>query len=184
MTRSMLVFTRGLLTASALAAGLSLSHAQTATPTAAASSAKPAKPAPKPAAKPAATPVPKVAAEKPGPDKSGPDKKVTRSTSIPATGLFVGDQLSASTKSKLTELILDSIGQRIEMALLVPTGPWKIDGAGKGDTNLTSARLQSLRRFLTDRGVDPKKIFVESRTDAKIKTPRLDVQLITSPAND
>ena len=160
MIRSLFVFTRGLLMASALAAGLSLSHAQTAAPASAASSAKPAKPAHKPAAKPAATPVPKVAAEKPGPDKSGPDKKVTRSTSIPATGLFVGDQLSASTKSKLTELILDSIGQRIEMALLVPTGPWKIDGAGKGDRDLNAARLQSLRRFLTDRGVDPKKIFV------------------------
>lgn len=108
----------------------------------------------------------------------------TRKATLPAKGLFIGDQLSESTKSKLTDLIIDSIGMRIELALLVPTGDWKIDGAGKRDNDLTSARLQSLRRFLTDRGVDPKKIFVESRIDPKIKTPRLDVQLMVSPAVD
>ena len=171
MIRPVLDFLRCLLATSALALCLAPSHAQTA------ASAPAAKPAAKPAPKPAATPVPKAAA-------GGSDKPATRSTSIPAKGLFVGDQLSDSTKSKLTDLILDAIGQRIELALLVPTGPWKIDGAGKSDTNLTSARLQSLRRFLTDRGVDPKKIFVETRADPKVKTPRLDVQLITTPAND
>ena len=114
------------------------------------------------------------------------DKARTRNASLPAKGLFVRDQLSESTKAKLAELILGSIGMRIEMALLVPTGNWKIDGAGKSDSDLTAARLQSLRRFLTDRGVDPKKIFVESRVDPKIKTPRLDVQLVVStpPAVD
>ncbi len=118
--------------------------------------------------------------------KPADDKVRTRTTSLPAQGLFVRDQLSESTKAKLTELILGSIGMRIEMALLLPTGNWKIDGAGKGDRDLTAARLQSLRRFLTDRGVDPKKIFVESRIDPKIKTPRLDVQLVVStpPAVD
>ena len=116
--------------------------------------------------------------------KVADDKSRTRKASLPAKGLFVGDKLSESTKSKLTELMLDSIGMRIELALLVPTGNWKIDGAGKGDSDLTAARLQSLRRFLTDRGVDPKKIFVESRIDPKIKTPRLDVQLIVAPSND
>ena len=114
--------------------------------------------------------------------KAAEDKSRQRSASIPAKGLFVGNQLSESTKAKLTELILDSIGMRIELALLVPTGPWKIDGAGKTDRDLNAARLQSLRRFLTDRGVDPNKIFVESRIDPKIKTPRLDVQLVVSPA--
>jgi OOP family OmpA-OmpF porin len=113
--------------------------------------------------------------------KAADDKSRTRSASLPAKGLFVRDQLSDSTKAKLTELILGSIGMRIEVALLVPTGNWKIDGAGKSDRDLTAARLQSLRRFLTDRGVDPKKIFIESRVDPKIKTPRLDVQLVTSP---
>ena len=114
--------------------------------------------------------------------KASEDKSRQRNASIPAKGLFVGNQLSESTKAKLTELILDSIGMRIEVALLVPTGPWKIDGAGKTDRDLNAARLQSLRRFLTDRGVDPKKIFVESRIDPKIKTPRLDVQLVVTPA--
>lgn len=114
--------------------------------------------------------------------KAADDKSRSRNASLPAKGLFVGDQLSESTKAKLTELILSSIGMRIEMALLLPTGNWKIDGAGKSDRNMTAARLQSLRRFLTDRGVDPKKIFVESRIDPKIKTPRLDVQLVVSPA--
>lgn len=116
--------------------------------------------------------------------KVADDKSRTRNASLPAKGLFVKDQLSEATKSKLTELMLDAIGMRIELALLVPTGDWKIDGAGKKDNDLTAARLQSLRRFLTDRGVDPKKIFIESRVDPKIKTPRLDVQLLVSPAND
>ncbi len=116
--------------------------------------------------------------------KAADDKSRTRKASLPAKGLFVGDKLSESTKARLTELMLDAIGMRIEMALLVPTGNWKIDGAGKGDSDLTAARLQALRRFLTDRGVDPKKIFVESRVDPKIKTPRLDVQLVVAPTND
>ncbi len=114
--------------------------------------------------------------------KPAEDKTKTRTASLPAKGLFVGNQLSESTKAKLTELILSAIGMRIEVALLVPSGNWKIDGAGKSDRDMTAARLQSLRRFLTDRGVDPKKIFVESRVDPKIKTPRLDVQLVVTPA--
>jgi len=112
------------------------------------------------------------------------NKPTTRRTSIPARGLFNGDQLSESTKSQLTDLMMQAIGSRIELALLVPTGPWKIDGAGQGDTQLNTARLQALRRFLTDRGVDPNKVIVESRIDAKIKTPRLDVELVTTPAVD
>ena len=116
--------------------------------------------------------------------KNADDKSRVRKTSIPAKGLFVGDKLSESTKAKLTELMMDSIGMRIEMALLVPTGNWKIDGAGKGDNDLNTARLNALRRILTDRGVDPKKIYVESRIDPKVKTPRLDVQLVVAPSNE
>ncbi len=118
------------------------------------------------------------------PSGSDDSRVTTRSTSIPAQGLFKGDQLSDATKSRLTDLMMEAIGSRIELALLVPTGPWQIDGAGQGDTQLNNARLQSLRRFLTDRGVDPNRVVVESRIDDKIKTPRLDVQLLTSPAND
>ena len=116
--------------------------------------------------------------------KATEDKSRQRNASIPAKGLFAGNQLSESTKAKLTELMFDSIGMRIELALLVPTGPWKVDGAGKTDRDLNEARLQSLRRFLTDRGVDPKKIFVESRIDPKVKTPRLEVQLVVAPSNE
>lgn len=131
---------------------------------------------PPPKAAPAAT-------AKPGAAAKG-NQPTIRRKSIPAKGLFVGDKLSESTKAQLTELMLDAIGSRIELALLVPTGPWKIDGAGKGDADLNAARLQSLRRFLTDRGVDPNKVVVESRVDAKIKTPRLDVELVTTPASE
>jgi OOP family OmpA-OmpF porin len=127
-----------------------------------------------------ATPVPPL----PASAQRGGSQTTTRSASIPAQGLFQGDQLSESTKRRLTDLIMEAIGQRIELALLVPTGPWQIDGAGQGDTALNEARLRSLRRFLTDRGVDPNRIFVESRVDASVKTPRLDVQLVTTPAND
>jgi OOP family OmpA-OmpF porin len=113
-----------------------------------------------------------------------PDTAKPRSASLPARGLFVGDQLSDATKARLTELILEALGMRVEVALLVPTGPWQIDGASQADNDLTAARLAALRRFLSERGVDPKRIFVESRIDAKVKEPRLDVQLVGQPAED
>ena len=113
-----------------------------------------------------------------------PDAAKPRSASLPARGLFVGDQLSEATKARLTELIIEALGLRVEVALLVPTGPWQIDGGTHADNDLTAARLAALRRFLSDRGVDPKRIFVESRIDAKIKEPRLDVQLVGLPAED
>jgi OOP family OmpA-OmpF porin len=111
-------------------------------------------------------------------------KTTTRTKSLPGRGLFQGDQLSESTQRQLTDLMMEAIGSRIELALLVPSGPWQIDGAGQGDTVLNEARLRSLRRFLTDRGVDPNRIYVESRVDPNVRTPRLDVQLVTTPALD
>ncbi len=110
------------------------------------------------------------------------DKSKVRTASLPARGLFVGDQLSEATKAKLTDLILEALGMRVEVALLVPTGPWAIDGGTHADNDLTAARLASVRRFLTDRGVEAKRIFVESRIDSRIKEPRLDVQLIGGQA--
>jgi OOP family OmpA-OmpF porin len=106
----------------------------------------------------------------------------TRAASIPAKGLFQGDQLTDAAKARLTELIIDALGLQVEVALLVPTGPWQIDGSGAGERDLTPARLQTLRKFLSDRGIEPKRIFVESRIDAKITEPRLDVQLVGRPA--
>lgn len=112
------------------------------------------------------------------------DKENTRTVSLPARGLFKGDQLTDSARSQLTELILNALGLQVEVALLVPVGPWQIDGSGQGERDLTPARLQALRKYLTDRGVDPQRIFVESRIDPKLTEPRLDVQLVGRPAND
>ena len=113
-----------------------------------------------------------------------PEDIKPRSASLPAKGLFEGDHLSESAKAKLTELIIEALGLRVEVALLVPTGPWEIDGGSHTDNALTTARLNAVRRFLADRGVDPTRIFVESRIDAKVKEPRLDVQLVGTPAPD
>lgn len=107
-----------------------------------------------------------------------------RRASLPAKGLFVGDQLSAQAKASLTDLILNALGLQVEVALVVPTGPWQLDGSGKDERDLTPARLQSVKRFLSERGVDPTKIYVESRIDNSIKEPRLDLQILGRPAND
>jgi len=107
-----------------------------------------------------------------------------RTMSLPATGLFQGDQLTELTKSKLAELIIDALGLDVEVALIVPTGPWRIDGAGHTERDLNEARLKALRTFLTDRGIEPKRIYVESRVDAKLKEPRLDMQLVGRPSSN
>jgi OmpA-OmpF porin, OOP family len=112
------------------------------------------------------------------------DKDKTRTVSLPARGLFKGDQLTDSAKRQLTELILNALGLQVEVALLVPVGPWQIDGSGQGERDLTPARLQALRKYLTERGIEPHRIFVESRIDPKLTEPRLDVQLVGRPAND
>jgi OOP family OmpA-OmpF porin len=107
-----------------------------------------------------------------------------RNASLPARGLFTRDQLSETAKTQLTELILNALGLQVEVALVVPTGPWDLEGSGKDERDLTPARLASVKRFLAERGVDPQKIFVESRLDEKIKEPRLDLQILGRPAND
>jgi OOP family OmpA-OmpF porin len=116
--------------------------------------------------------------------KLGNDKSRMRTASMPAQGLFVGDQLSEATKSRLTDLVIEALGLRVEMALLVPVGPWTIDGATHNDRDLNTARLNALRRFLNERGIAANRIFVESQIDPKIKEPRLDVQLVGQQAND
>ena len=107
-----------------------------------------------------------------------------RTSSLPAKGLFNGDQLTDSARQKLTDLILDAIGLQVDVALIVPTGPWNLDGSGKDERDLTPARLEAVKRFLTQRGVAPHRIYVESRIDAKLKEPRLDVQIVGRPAVD
>jgi OOP family OmpA-OmpF porin len=112
------------------------------------------------------------------------DPSRLRTASIPARGLFVGDQLSEATKARLTELVIEALSLRVQVALVVPVGPWTIDGAQHTDHDLNKSRLGALRKFLADRGVDPQRIFVESQIDAKVREPRLDVQLMGQPAND
>lgn len=107
-----------------------------------------------------------------------------RTTSIPAKGLFEGDKLSAMARQKLTDLVINAIGLQVDVALLVPTGPWKIEDTGGDERALTPARIEAVKKFLHDRGLDPKRVFVESRVDEKIKEPRLDVQIVGKPAND
>lgn len=116
--------------------------------------------------------------------KAADDKARTRTTSLPAKGLFKGDQLSDAAKSKLVDLIIEARGLDVQVALVVPTGPWHVDVGGEGERDLTPARLAAVRKFLADRGIDPKRIFVESRIDAKVSEPRLDVQLAGPVAND
>ena len=107
-----------------------------------------------------------------------------RKLSLPARGLFVGDRLSAAAKERLTDLILQALGLEVQVALVVPTGPWQIDGGGKDERSLTPARLNAVKQFLKERGVDPSKIYVESRIDQSATEPRLDLQLMGRPAND
>ena len=116
--------------------------------------------------------------------KQGENAIPQRVASLPARGLFQGDQLSTSAKERLTELIVEALSLEIEVALVVPTGPWKIDDKGQNERDLTPARLAAVRKFLADRGVDPKRIFIESRIDPTIKEPRLDLQMLGRPAND
>jgi OOP family OmpA-OmpF porin len=121
---------------------------------------------------------------KPGATAPAAPRTVTRSTAIPAKGLFQGDQLSESARQRLTELILEALGLDIEVALVVPTGPWQIDGSGDAERRLTPDRLESVRRFLAQRGVDPKRIYVESRVDAQLSEPRLVIELVGRPGRD
>ena len=116
--------------------------------------------------------------------KATDDRVRVRTSTLPARGLFVGDQLSEGARAKLAELIIEATDLRVEVAIVVPTGPWQIDGSGQGERDLTPARLQAVRRFLSQRGVDPGRIFVESRIDAGIKEPQLTVQMVGQPASD
>jgi OOP family OmpA-OmpF porin len=135
---------------------------------------------------------PMAAAQTNPPSKSLPmpvaapgDNEISgRTLSLPATGLFQGDQLTDLTKSKLAELIVDAMGLDVAVALIVPTGPWHIDGAGHTERDLNAARLNALRKFLTDRGIEPQRIYVESRVDAKLKEPRLEMQLLGRPSSN
>lgn len=107
-----------------------------------------------------------------------------RSASLPAQRLFVGEQLTMAARQKLTELIIDAAGLQIEVVLIAPVGPWRLDNRSTDERALTPARLDAVKRFLTERGMDPRHIFVESRIDQSTREPRLDVQVGGRAATD
>ncbi|MDE2368774.1 MAG: hypothetical protein KGN16_07360 [Burkholderiales bacterium] len=110
--------------------------------------------------------------------KSSNDRDHNRSASLPAHGLFTGDQLTAAAKARIDALIAEAQDMRVEVVLVVPSGPWTIDGGTHKDNDLTQARLATVRRYLSEHGFDPRRIFVERRTDEKTQEPHLDVQLV------
>jgi OOP family OmpA-OmpF porin len=110
-------------------------------------------------------------------EPAGAPRLETRTTSLPAKGLFQGDELTPAARKQLAELVLEALGLRIEVALVVPTGPWQLDGSGPDERQLTPQRLEAVKRFLQQRGVDTRRMYVESRIDDKIAEPRLEVQI-------
>ena len=117
-------------------------------------------------------------------EPAAPPRFETRTTSLPAKGLFQGDELTPAARRQLAELVLEALGLRIDVALVVPTGPWRLDGSGSDERQLTPQRLEAVKRFLQERGVDPRRLYVESRIDDKIAEPRLDVQIGGREATD
>jgi OOP family OmpA-OmpF porin len=109
---------------------------------------------------------------------------VTRSLSLPAQGLFDGDRLTPAAQQRLGDLVQASAGMRVEVAFVMPVGPWRLDRGGADERDLTPARLAAVREFLATRGLDARHIFVESRLDDRVRAPRLDVQVMGRMVQD
>lgn len=114
--------------------------------------------------------------------KAPASRTVIRSATLPAQGLFEGDRLSAATRARLDTLIGNASDLDVEVALLVPSGPWKVDGKTIDEHSLTPARLAALRQYLSQQGLSAKRIYVESRIDRSAAEPRLVVELVGTPA--
>lgn len=136
------------------------------------------------AAAPAASAAAPAAGAVPSPAPAPAPKIESRTASLAAKGLFTGNELSAAARQRLTDLVIEALGLQVEVALVVPTGPWQLDGSGPDERHLTPARLAAVKRFLQERGVDGKQIYVESRIDEHIAEPRLDVQISGRAAQD
>jgi OmpA-OmpF porin, OOP family len=118
------------------------------------------------------------------PAEKTPADMDNRTTSMMAQGLFDGDQLTAEAQARLTDFIIDSVGRQVEIALIIPRGPWVVEGGVQDERSMTPARLDAIRSFLAQRGIDRDRIVVESRIDEKLPEPRLDVQVITREPKD
>ena len=135
--------------------------------------------APRPGAK--DMPVEQVPVPKPR-RKPEPSKTTVLSATLQAKGLFEGDKLSVLAQRRLDALVADAADLDVEVALVVPTGPWQTEGTGADERSLTPARLQALRSHLAQRGIESRRIYVESRIDRKLKEPRLSIELVGRPA--
>jgi OOP family OmpA-OmpF porin len=109
-------------------------------------------------------------------------KATLRSASLPARGLFEGDKLSAAAMQRLDALVMGAADLDVQVAFVVPSGPWLTEAGSAGERSLTPARLQALRDFLARRGIDARRIYVENRIDPKSSDAHLDVELVGRPA--
>jgi OOP family OmpA-OmpF porin len=107
---------------------------------------------------------------------------VIRSHTLPAQGLFEGDRLSAAARARLDAMLAEASDLDVEVALLVPAGPWRLDGQPGDERSLTPARLAALRQHLVQRGLPAKRIYVESRIEPSATAPRLVIELVGRPS--
>lgn len=115
------------------------------------------------------------------PAATGAARSVVRSSTLALRSLFEGERLSAATKARLDAMIDSAADLDVEMALLVPSGPWRLDRRPVDERSLTPARLEALRAYLSQRGVPAARIYVESRIDDSATEPRLVVELVGRP---
>lgn len=107
---------------------------------------------------------------------------VIRSHSLPAQGLFEGDRLSDTARARLDGLLAQASDLDVEVVLLVPAGPWRLDGQPGDERSLTPTRLAALRQHLVQRGLPAKRIYVESRIEPSATAPRLVIELVGRPS--
>jgi OmpA-OmpF porin, OOP family len=114
--------------------------------------------------------------------RNGTPAVTVRAATLPARGLFDGNKLSSAAMQQLDTLLAGANDIDVEVAFVVPTGPWLTEGGGAGERSLTPARLQALRDFLSRRGIDARRIYMENRIDPKAADARLVVELLGRPA--
>jgi OOP family OmpA-OmpF porin len=114
--------------------------------------------------------------------KAAESRLVVRSAILSARGLFDGDHLSKSARLHLDALLESASDLDFELALVVPSGPWKVEGKMVDEQSLTPARLAALRAHLAEHGVPAQRIYVESRIDRSLTEPRLVIELVGKPA--
>lgn len=128
------------------------------------------------------TPRPAAMAAAPASAVASASRLVIRSNTLPGPGLFEGDRLSDTARARLDAMLAQASDLDVEVVLLVPAGPWRLDGQPGDERSLTPARLAALRQHLVQRGLPAKRIYVESRIEPSATVPRLVVELVGRPA--